>query len=145
MSKLIEDKGIRERFGNLGLYLINKAQEEIRDLNQQTLFQKAEIRKKDLERSNLTNSRIKTHFIETYDQFLNDSLTSTIIEFKERILDLKNRLVNKLRTDIKNQIDLLIQDSYSTKKDDTYRNFLLNSIKNIFSNIKNKSRDLCYK
>ncbi|TFG15784.1 MAG: hypothetical protein EU535_00890 [Promethearchaeota archaeon] len=139
MSKLIEDKGIRERFGNLGLYLITKAHEEIRDLNQQTLFQKAEIRKKYLERSNITNSRIRTHFIETYNQFLNDSLTSTIIEFKERILALKNRLVNKLRTDIKNQIYLLIQHSYSMKKNNAYITFLLNSIKNILSNIKNKS------
>ena len=40
-----EEQELKERFGALGLHLIDKAQEEINEIHRQTLFQKANIRK----------------------------------------------------------------------------------------------------
>jgi len=75
LINISEDKNLKERFGNLGLYLVNKAQEEIKEFNRQNLFQKAEIRKRYLERSNESFMRLKNHFVEGYDQYLNNSLS----------------------------------------------------------------------
>ena len=72
--KISEEKNLKERFGNLGLYLINKAHDEIKEINRQNLFQKAEIRKRVVERANENSIRIKEHFIETYNQYLNNVL-----------------------------------------------------------------------
>lgn len=100
MINISEDKNLKERFGNLGLYLVNKAQEEIKEFNRQNLFQKAEIRKRYLERSNESFMRLKNHFVEAYDQFLNNSLSSTLLELKEKELDLKNNLIFELENSI---------------------------------------------
>jgi len=45
-----EEKELKKQLGNLGRYLIQKAEIEIKELNQKTLFQKAEIKKRILER-----------------------------------------------------------------------------------------------
>ena len=54
-----EEKEIRKTIGNLGLYLIEKAQREIKRFNQQTLFQKAEIKKRFFERSNERSLKLR--------------------------------------------------------------------------------------
>jgi vacuolar-type H+-ATPase subunit E/Vma4 len=107
-----EEKNLKERFGNLGLYLINKAQEEIKEFNRQNLFQKAEIRKIYLERSNENFLRLKNHFIEAYNQYLNNSLSSTLLELKEKELDLKNNLIRELENSIYELMKEKIQNKY---------------------------------
>lgn len=115
---------MKERFGNLGLYLVNKAQEEIKELNRQNLFQKAEIRKKYLERSNESFIRVKNHFVEAYNQYLNNSLSSTLLELKEKELDLKNNLLRELE----NSIYELLKEKIKTKYED-YVKYLLDYFK----------------
>lgn len=115
---------MKERFGNLGLYLVNKAQEEIKEFNRQNLFQKAEIRKKYLERSNESFIRVKNHFVEAYNQYLNNSLSSTLLELKEKELDLKNNLLRELE----NSIYELLKEKIKTKYED-YVKYLLDYFK----------------
>ena len=115
---------MKKRFGKLGFYLIDQAQVEIKEIKRHALFQKAEIRKKYMERVNENSLRIRKNFIENYNQYLNNALSSTFIELKENILNLKNRLVDELRTSVCTIIKEKIHNNYSN-----YINFLLDIIK----------------
>ena len=66
-----EEKNLKEKFGNLGIYFVEKAQEEIKDFNQNILFQKAEIRKRFSDRTNESSLKTRKHLILTFNQFLN--------------------------------------------------------------------------
>jgi len=67
----------------LGMHLINDAQEKIKKLNQQMLYQKAEIRKDFLKRIDESSKKIKNQFANSYKDFLNKSLSSTLLDAKE--------------------------------------------------------------
>ena len=64
-------------------------------MSQNTLFQKSQIKKNFLKRSNENSIRIKTHFIETYNQLLNNALASTLLKIKHDVLEIKNKLLNE--------------------------------------------------
>lgn len=127
---------MKTRFSNLGLYLIDKAENEIKELNQKTLFQKAEIKKRFLERSNERSLRLRNHFNENYEQFLNQSLSTTLLKGKEKFLYLKNQLISTLKTTLINLIKTELDKKYST-----YIEYLLNSITKIKKTI-DKSQDI---
>jgi vacuolar-type H+-ATPase subunit E/Vma4 len=136
-----EEKQLKEKFGNLGMYLIDKAQEEIKDLNQKILFQKAEIRKRFSDRTNESALKTRKHLISTFNQFLNKLLTSTLSELRERVLNLKKDLIKELKTEIDEDIKNIIKKSYSKKGIEIYSNFLFNTIKNV-SAMTNKLDDV---
>ncbi|MFX1317158.1 MAG: V-type ATP synthase subunit E [Promethearchaeota archaeon] len=135
VKKLAENE-IKKQIGNLGLYLIDKAQKEIKELNQKTLFQKAEIKKRYLDRSHERSLKLKDHLIESYEQFLNEALSSTLLKGKERFLSVKNKLIQELKLSLLNLIRDKIKKNYSG-----YITYLLKSIKNV-KNIINKTTDL---
>ena len=110
--------------------MIDKAENEIKELNQKTLFQKAEIKKRFLERSNERSLRLKNHFNENYDQFLNQSLSTTLLKGKEKFLYLKNNLISTLKTTLINLINVELEKKYSA-----YIKYLLNSITKITKSI----------
>ena len=114
---------MKRQFSQLGYYTIEKAQKEIRELNQKTLFQKAEIKKRFLERSNERSQRLKSHLIETFEQFLNQSLSSTLLKGKDKVLRLKNNLIQELKKSLFILIENKINKNYSG-----YINYLLKSI-----------------
>jgi len=116
--------------------LIDKAENEIKELNQKTLFQKAEIKKRFLERSNERSLRLKNHFNENYDQFLNQSLSTTLLKGKEKFLYLKNNLISTLKTTLINLINVELEKKYSA-----YIKYLLNSITKIKKTI-DKPQDI---
>jgi len=74
---------LKEGFGKLGLHLINQAEKDIKNINQQTIFQIAEIKKKNRERSEDSLLKMKEHFNETFNRLLNNSLSSALIKIKE--------------------------------------------------------------
>lgn len=113
----------------MGFYLINKAQNEIREMNQQVLFQKAKIKKNYMEKTYEKSLKLKKSFIETYDLSLNDSLSSNLLNLKEFFLDLKHKIINEFNNDLQNRIKENIKKNYSK-----YINFLLKNIKNISRN-----------
>lgn len=77
-----------------------------------------------MERKNENYFRIRKHFTESYNQFLNNSLSKTILQLKGRVLDLKSKLKEELKIDILKTIKERIKKNYSN-----YINFLLDLIK----------------
>jgi len=105
-------------------------------LSQKTLFQKAEIKKRFFERSNERSQRLKDHFIETYEHFLNQSLSSTLLTGKDKFLGLKNNLIQELKRSLFNLIENKIKKNYPG-----YVNYLLKSIEQVKGTIE-KQQDL---
>lgn len=117
---------MKERFGKLSLYLINQAENEIKKINQQTLFQMAEVRKKARERTSESSLKMKAHFNETYNKLLNNSLSSYLLKIKEEVLKSKNKLMLELISDLTDLIKVKIKNNYSS-----YINFILKNLENI--------------
>ncbi|MBA7515834.1 V-type proton ATPase subunit E [subsurface metagenome] len=117
---------MKERFGKLSLYLINQAENEIKKINQQTLFQMAEVRKKARERTSESSLKMKAHFNETYNKLLNNSLSSYLLKIKEEVLKSKNKLMLELISDLKDLIKDKIKNNYSS-----YIILLLKNLENI--------------
>ncbi len=117
---------MKEKFGKLGLHLINQAENDIKNINQQTIFQIAEIKKKNRDRSEESLLKMKEHFNDTFNRLLNNSLSSALIKIKEEVLNSKNKLMAELISDLTNLIEKKINDHYSN-----YIDFLLNSLENI--------------
>ncbi|MBY9020047.1 MAG: hypothetical protein KGD67_03245 [Candidatus Lokiarchaeota archaeon] len=117
---------MKERFGKLGLHLVNQAENDIKKINQQTLFQIAEIKKKNRDRAQESLLKMREHFNETFNRLLNNSLSSTLLKIKEEILKSKNILKSELISDLTILIEKKINNNYSN-----YTNFLLNALENI--------------
>jgi len=108
------------------LHLINQAENNIKKINQQTLFQIAEAKKKNIERTRESSLKMKAHFNETFNKLLNSPLSSALLKIKEEILKSKNQLMLELITDLTDLINDTIKNNYSS-----YTDFLLNGLKNI--------------
>jgi len=108
------------------LHLINQAENDIKNINQQTLFQIAEAKKKNKERTRESSLKMKEHFNETFNKVLNSSLSSALLKIKEDILKSKNKLMVELITDLTDLINDKIKNNYSS-----YTEFLLKSLENI--------------
>ena len=132
MINFSEEEELKKTVGALGLYLINKALQEIKEIHRQILFQKTEIRKQYEDKLNTDSLAVKNDFIEEYNQFLNDNLTVSLLKSKEKILNLKNQLKEDLKVSLNEFIKKKINDNYSN-----YIEFLLDFIKNISKNIDN--------
>jgi len=91
------------------------------------------MRKRYLDRTNESSERTRAHFIETYNDYLNNSLSSTLLIFKEKILDLKHRLIKELREEILEDIIETIKKSYEKKNLRAYTDFLIDIFKKISS------------
>jgi len=128
-----EETDLKKAVGALGIYMIDKAQQEIKEIHRRTLFQKAEIRKEYLEKKIEGSNKIKTIFIETYTQFFNNNLTSALLKSKEKIISLKNELLNDLKFKIYERIKDKINNNYSA-----YIAFFLKFMHSIKNDIDNK-------
>ena len=116
--------------------MIEKAQKEIMDLNQQTLFQKAEIKKRYIDKTLERSSKIRKRFAKNYTNYLNQSLSSTLLKGKEIVLIIKNKLINNLKTTLNSLINEKINNNYAN-----YIKYLIDSIKNVKPNIE-KHKDI---
>lgn len=108
------------------MYLINQAENDIKNINQQTLFQIAEAKKKNKERTRDSSLKMKAHFNETFNKLLNSSLSSTLLKIKEEVLKSKNKLKLELISDVTELINDKIKNNYSG-----YTNFILKTLENI--------------
>ncbi|MBY9002801.1 MAG: hypothetical protein KGD73_02410 [Candidatus Lokiarchaeota archaeon] len=130
-----EHKELKEQFGSLGLDLIKKAEKEIKEMNQNTLFQKSQIKKNLLKRSNENSLRIKTHFIETHNQLLNNALSSSLLKIKQDVLEIKNNLLKEIRFVLLKRIESNITNDY-----EKYVAYLINKLTSFSQTIKNSSK-----
>ncbi|MFX0076778.1 MAG: V-type ATP synthase subunit E [Candidatus Hermodarchaeota archaeon] len=108
------------------MYLINQANSEIKSINQQTLFQLAEIKRKNKERISETSLKMKQNFHETYNNLLNNFLSSSLLKIKEAILKTKNKLMSDLISTLTDLIKEKIKKNYSG-----YIDFLLKILENV--------------
>lgn len=122
----MEEKELKERMGKLGLYLVDKARDLIKDMNQNYLSNKAEEKLKTLDRINENSLKLKDQFIEMYNKLLNSSLTSNLMNANERLRKLKNALIEDLKTELMKLIKVRIKDDY-----DKYVSFLINKLESI--------------
>lgn len=126
-----EHNELKEQFGRLGVNLMNTAKKQIKELNQNTLFQKSQIKKNLLKRNNENSLKTKTHFIETYVQLLNNALASTLLKAKQDVLEIKNTLLNELRLELLKRIESNIDSNY-----ENYVIYLINELKKFAQTIK---------
>jgi len=70
--------------------------------------------------------RLKDHLTQSYEKFLNQSLSSTLLRGKEKFLNVKNRLIKELKLSLFNLIKDKIEKNYSG-----YITYLLKSIKEL--------------
>ncbi len=108
------------------MYLINQAENDIKKINQQTLFQIAEGKKKNKERARESSLKMKAQFNETYNKLLNSSLSSTLLKIKEEVLKSKNKLMLELVSDLTDLINNKIKKNYSE-----YTQFILETLENV--------------
>jgi len=126
-----ERNEFKEQFGSLGINLLKNANKEIKELNQNTLFLKSQIKKNFLKRNNENALKIKTNFIETYNQLLNNALASTLLKIKQDVLEIKNKLLNELRLVLLKRIESNINSNY-----EKYVVYLINDLKKFAQTIK---------
>ncbi|KKK41928.1 hypothetical protein LCGC14_0677450 [marine sediment metagenome] len=110
--------------------MVEKAQKDIKNLNQQTLFQKAEIKKRYMDKTLERTSRIRKRLAKNYINYLNQSLSSTLLKGKESVLSVKNRLIRDLIDALNSLISERIDKNYAN-----YINYLIESIKKIKPNL----------
>ncbi|UCD02010.1 MAG: hypothetical protein JSV23_03025 [Promethearchaeota archaeon] len=72
---------------------------------------------------------MREQFVENYNQFLNQSLSSTLLRGKEKFFNLKNSLIKTLKLSLLNHINKRIKDNYLKYLDFLYN--IIKSIKNI--------------
>lgn len=115
--------------------MIKKAEKEIKEMSQNTLSQKSQIKKNFLKRSNENSIRIKSNFIETYNQVLNNALASTLLKIKQDVLAIKNKLLNELRLALLQQVKSIINNNY-----ESYITFLINDLNKFAQTVKYTSK-----
>ena len=108
------------------MHLINQAENDIKNINQQTLFQIAEAKKKNKERIRDSSLKMKEHFNETSNKLLNSSLSSTLLKTKEEVLKSKNKLKLELISDLTELINDKIKNNYTN-----YTNFIIRTLESI--------------
>ncbi|MBY8981683.1 MAG: hypothetical protein KGD57_01930 [Candidatus Lokiarchaeota archaeon] len=93
------------------------------------LFEKAEIKKKNREKLTQKSESLKNDFISNSIQELNTNLSSTLLNSKQLILEIKNRLIDECIEELKNELNKRIKKNQSE-----YYTFILNLIKQIYYN-----------
>ncbi|MBN1215933.1 MAG: hypothetical protein JXA99_10905 [Candidatus Lokiarchaeota archaeon] len=129
--KIPGKKDLKKDFGKLGMFLIEKANTEIKKKNQQMLFEKAEIKRKNGEKLIEKSKNIKNNFLFKIFQELNEILSSTILNNKKILLEQENNLINEFIKELKAKLEKGVKHNQSK-----YYNFILNLIKQIFSDNK---------
>ena len=93
------------------------------------LFEKAEIKKKNREKLTQKSESLKNDFISNSIQELNTNLSSTLLNSKQLILEIKKRLIDECIEELKNELNKRIKKNQSE-----YYTFILNLIKQIYYN-----------
>ncbi len=126
-----EKEDLKAQVGKLGLYLIEQAKERIKELNQQILFRKAEIKKKYREQEIQKSKNLRAEFIDKYEKKLNTNLSATLLASKQELLDLKNNLIKNFKDAIRRETLQSIDKRYSN-----YINYLLKTMMEIKEKVK---------
>ncbi|TXT67595.1 MAG: putative V-type proton ATPase subunit E [Promethearchaeota archaeon] len=134
-----ENTELKTQFGKLGMYLVDQAKEKIKELNQQILFRKAEIKKKYREKEVKNSKNLRNEFIVEYDHILNANFSTTILKTKEKILKFKNQIVSSFIKDLHQELVKKIKTNYSN-----YTAYIFENIVTLNKDLKNKKNTVFY-
>jgi len=121
-----EEKYSNKGFKNLAIAMVENAKKEIKKINGQTLFQRAELKKRYINEDNDSYQKIRANVLSDFNKLLNHSLSSTLLFSRTSFLNLKNRLINELKASVFSVLLKNIKDKYSQ-----YIEFILRKIKEI--------------
>lgn len=128
---------LKKEFGKLGLYLIEKAESEIKDIERKQVLLNSSLKKRKNERLEIVLDKKQKQFRNQYLNQINESTVSILLEVKSQLLELKNKLVFKFKEDFLVDLKNRIKNNY-----DKYINYLLELIKEKVSNIKDNSKKI---
>lgn len=131
-----DDSNSRTPAGILGLHLIKKAQKEIKEMNQLTIFQKSKIKKRYMGKAFDDSIKIRNSFELSYNKFLNNKLSSTFLKIKEDLMDFKIKLIDTIKKDLSNSIRDKIKGN-----PEVYIKFLINALKTFYENSSTHVKD----
>lgn len=118
-----EDKDLIKQFGDLGLYLVRKAEREIKVISHQNLIQKTSIKKKFDSKVSDRINELRNKFVESNEIYLNNILSLKLSKSNAYFINLKNYLFKKLTINVKKSLSSKIEKSY-----EKYLKFLENEI-----------------
>ena len=121
----------KKEFGNLGLYLVENAEDEIKEIERKQVLLNSSLKKRKNERiEQILNKKVK-QFKDQYNSQINESTVSILLDVKNQLLNLKNKLIFNFKNDFKEELALKISKNY-----DQYINYLLKIIKEEVDNLK---------
>ena len=121
----------KKEFGNLGLYLVENAEDEIKEIERKQVLLNSSLKKRKNERiEQILNKKVK-QFKDQYNSQINESTVSILLDLKNQLLDLKNKLIFNFKNDFKEELAIKISKNY-----DQYIKYLLRIIKEKVDDLK---------
>ncbi len=128
----IEDK-LKNKLTKLGLYLIDKAESDIKEFERKNVLMKSNLKKRKNDRIEQMLNKNKNRLINQYNSKINNSTVSILLQIKNQLLDLKNALINQIKKDLIVEIEKKISKNYSS-----YIKYIVNSIKEKTERVKDR-------
>jgi vacuolar-type H+-ATPase subunit E/Vma4 len=125
------DSSLKKEFGNLGLYLVENAENEIKEIERKQVLLNSSLKKRKNERIEQILNKKKKQFKDQYHSQINESTVSILLDIKNQLLELKNKLITNIKNDFKEAIALKISKNY-----DKYINYLLKIMKEKVDDLK---------
>ncbi|MFX1497596.1 MAG: hypothetical protein ACFFBH_08730 [Promethearchaeota archaeon] len=122
---------LKKEFGKLGLYLVENAENEIKEIERKQVLLNSSLKKRKNERIEQILNKKKKQFKDLYISEINESTVSILLDVKNQLLDLKNKLIFNFKNDFKKEIALKISKNY-----DQYINYLIKIIKEKVEDLK---------
>ena len=121
----------KKEFGNLGLYLVENAENEIKEIERKQVLLNSSLKKRKNERIEQILNKKEKQFKDQYNSQINESTVSILLDLKNQLLDLKNKLIFNFKNDFKEELALKISKNY-----DQYIKYLLRIIKEKVDDLK---------
>ena len=122
---------LKKEFGKLGLYLVENAENEIKEVERKQVLLNSSLKKRTNERIEQILNKKKKQFKDQYNSQINESTVSILLDVKNKLLDLKNKLIFDFKNDFKEELALKISKNY-----DQYIKYLLKLMKEKVDDLK---------
>jgi len=125
------DSKLKKELGNLGLYLVENAENEIKEIERKQVLLNSSLKKRKNERIEQILNKKAKQFKDQYNSQINESTVSVLLDIKNQLLELKNKLITNFKNDFKEEIALKISKNY-----DQYIKYLLKLMKEKVDDLK---------
>ena len=133
----METTNLKQSAGKLGMFLVKQAQKQIQEMNRNTLLEQAEIKKIYIEKMARKSTEIRKAFIQKYKSHLINSMSDLLMELSNKILTLKELLLNELIDEIRLQ-----SASWISQHSDDYYLWLQDSISKVINSVTNEKIEI---